>query len=395
MTPAARTQAAIEVLDAVIAAANEGGAAADTIVSRYFATRRYAGSKDRRAVREFVYRAIRTAGPIPVTGRAAMLLIADEEAELAGTFDGSRYGPLPIGPDEPKAEAGIASGWLLRQMISSGVAVDQLPALTTRAPLNVRVNSHRIDRVAVIAELPGAQAADHAPDAVRLPAGTHVEALPLWQHGLIEIQDEGSQIAGSALEAKPDELIVDLCAGAGGKSLALASAMHDSGRIVACDTDRTRLRQLLPRARRAEVSIIETRLIDPGREEIALADLKRAADGVLVDAPCSGTGTWRRNPEARWRLTPSRLAQLSAIQSRLLVIGADLVRPNGTLVYIVCSLLDREGADQIDTFLADNPNWTLDSLQLPAGRQHRSGVRLQPAEDGTDGFFVARLRAPC
>ena len=171
--------------------------------------------------------------------------------------------------------------------------------------------------------------------------------------------------------------------------------MRNTGRIVACDTDRTRLQQLSPRARRADVSIIETRLIDPGHEKTALADLEHAADGVLIDAPCSGTGTWRRNPEARWRLTPSRLDQLSATQSRLLMIGANLVRSAGTLVYIVCSLLDREGPDQIDAFLIHNPDWTIDFPAFSVGRRHRSGIRLQPAIGGTDGFFVARLRAPC
>ena len=184
MTPAARTQAGIEILDAVIAAAHDGGAAADTIVTRYFAARRYAGSKDRRAVRELVYTAIRATGPIPKSGRAAMLLLVKNDPELAETFDGSRYGPMPIEPEEPIAEAGIAPIWLINELINSGIASSQLPELVTRAPLNLRVNSYRIDRSAVIAELPDAQPSDHAPDCVQLPSGTDVKALPLWQRGL-------------------------------------------------------------------------------------------------------------------------------------------------------------------------------------------------------------------
>ena len=119
------------------------------------------------------------------------------------------------------------------------------------------------------------------------------------------------------------------------------------------------------------------------------------SDGVLVDAPCSGTGTWRRNPEARWRLDPTRLARFVATQAQVLATGAALVRPGGSLVYIVCSLLDAEGAGQVESFLADHPGWRAEPLDLPAGRPRGQGVRLDPARDGTDGFFVARLVAPC
>jgi 16S rRNA (cytosine967-C5)-methyltransferase len=141
------------------------------------------------------------------------------------------------------------------------------------------------------------------------------------------------------------------------------------------------------------VTIVETRLLDGGREVEALGDL--AADAVLVDAPCSGTGTWRRNPEARWRLTPARLDRLVALQARLLDVGAACVAPGGALVHVVCSLLDVEGAGQVDAFLARHPGWTAEPLALPLGRPHGAGVRLTPAHDGSDGFFVARLRSPC
>ncbi|MBS0285285.1 MAG: RsmB/NOP family class I SAM-dependent RNA methyltransferase, partial [Proteobacteria bacterium] len=187
----------------------------------------------------------------------------------------------------------------------------------------------------------------------------------------------------------------DLCAGAGGKTLALAAAMRNEGRIVAADTDRARLSRLSPRAMRAGVTIAETLLLDPGRELAALEGLRRAADVVLIDAPCSGTGTWRRNPEARWRLTPARLARLLETQRRLLDIGAELTRPGGALVHIVCSLLDEEGAGQIEDFLARHPGWSAETPALPLGRAHGAGFRLTPAHDGTDGFFVARLIAPC
>ncbi len=384
MTPAARTQAAIDLLDQIITAAREGGAAADTLATRFFAQRRYAGSKDRRAVRELVYAAIRRAGDLPVSGRAAMLALSDEDTDLAATFDGSPYGPAPIDAGEPRATSGIAPAWLEASLAKSDVP---LQSLVDRAPLDIRANSLK--------------PAPDLPDAVelrvsggwRLPSGTNVEQLPAFADGAIEVQDEGSQIVGLALPAQPGMNIVDLCAGAGGKTLALAARMNNEGVLIACDTDRTRLSRLVPRAERAGVSIVRTRLLNPGQEDDMLADLVGQADGVLVDAPCSGTGTWRRNPEARWRLTPDRLTKLQALQAHVLDLGAALVKPGGHLVYIVCSLLDDEGAGQVDAFLARHSGWTVDLLGLPAGRPRGEGLRLDPGTDGTDGFFVARLRA--
>jgi 16S rRNA (cytosine967-C5)-methyltransferase len=169
--------------------------------------------------------------------------------------------------------------------------------------------------------------------------------------------------------------------------------MENKGRIVAADADRARLSRLIPRAERAGVTIVETRLLDGGREAEALVGL--AADAVLVDAPCSGTGTWRRNPEARWRLTPGRLERLVGLQARLLDVAADCVAPGGALVHVVCSLLDDEGATQVASFLARHPGWSAEPLSLPFGRPHGAGMRLTPGHDGTDGFFVARLVAPC
>ncbi len=394
MTPPARTQAAIELLDQILAAAREGGAAADTLIARYFATRRYAGSKDRRAVRELVYSAIRAAGDRPETGRAAMLLVADADPAIAATFDGSTHAPVAIGKDDPRAKPGVAPQWLSKALRASGLDGAALTALAGRATLDLRVNTVMTTRDAVLAALPEAEATPHAPDGIRLPTGTNVESLPLFNEGAIEVQDEGSQIVGLAMQAKPGERIVDLCAGAGGKTLALAATMQNKGTILACDTDRMRLSRLSPRATRAGATIVETTLLNPTREREALADWQGRADGVLVDAPCSGTGTWRRNPEARWRLTPDRVSRLQSTQQHVLGVAASLVRPGGALVYIVCSLLDAEGTDQVSWFLGAHPGWTLETLDLPAGAKHGHGIRLEPGRDGTDGFFVARLVAP-
>lgn len=391
MTPSARTQAAIELLDRVILAAREGGAAADTVVSRYFAERRYAGSKDRRAVRELVYIAIRACGEVPASGRAAVLALVEGDPALLATFDSGPHAPAPIQPGEPVAERGVAPAWLLERLRTSGLDDDELPALTGRAPLDLRVNRLRAEPAEVAAPLAGAEPIAGLPDALRLPAGTDVSALA----GLAEVQDAGSQAVALAARTEPGQRVVDLCAGGGGKTLALAAAMRNEGAILATDTDRVRLQKFGPRAGAAGVTIVETRLLDPGRELDALADWSEAADRVLVDAPCSGTGTWRRNPEARWRLTPARLERLVATQAQLLRVGAALVRPGGALVHIVCSLLDEEGRGQVDSFLAEHPDWRAEPLRLAVGRPHGAGLRLTPARDSTDGFFVARLVRAC
>jgi 16S rRNA (cytosine967-C5)-methyltransferase len=390
MTPQARAQAAVELLDAIIASARDGGAAADTLIARYFKARRYAGSKDRRAVRELVYAAIRRAGERPESGRAALLGLP----EAAIWFDGSPHGPSAILPGEPVAEAGIAPHWLVRRLAAS-LPTGELPALLDRAPLDLRVNRLKTTREEILALIPEARAGEHAPDALRLTEGFAVESLPAWEAGLIEIQDEGSQLVALACAPAPGDIVVDLCAGAGGKTLALAAAMGGEGRLIACDVDRSRLSRLAPRAARAGAGCIETRLLDPGREAAALEDLAGSAEVVLVDAPCSGTGTWRRNPEARWRLTPERLHRLTQLQEHILSLAAALVRPGGHLVYAVCSLLAEEGADQVAGFLARHPGWRSQPAMIEAGRPRGAGRLLTPAHDRTDGFFVARLERPC
>jgi 16S rRNA (cytosine967-C5)-methyltransferase len=202
------------------------------------------------------------------------------------------------------------------------------------------------------------------------------------------VQDEGSQLLAAACQAAPGETAVDLCAGAGGKTLALAADMGNTGRIVASDTDRGRLTRMRPRLERAGVFTVEPRLLDPQREAGALEDLTGQADLVLVDAPCSGSGTWRRNPETRWRLTPKRLDQLLSLQAHLLDVAAPLVKPGGRLVYAVCSLLAREGRDQAAAFSARS-GLRPQAIPLTAGRDAGTGRLLTPAADGTDGFFVA------
>uniref|UniRef100_UPI0028A1AEB1 RsmB/NOP family class I SAM-dependent RNA methyltransferase n=1 Tax=Sphingomonas sp. TaxID=28214 RepID=UPI0028A1AEB1 len=280
-------------------------------------------------------------------------------------------------------------------LAASGLDAGQQAALIARAPLDVRVNTLATTRDAVMAEWPDAAPTPLSPLGLRLANGTPIEQSQMYRAGLVEVQDEGSQLVGMALAAKPGEWLVDLCAGAGGKTLQIAAAMDNRGALLACDIDRGRLQRLPPRAERAGVTIVESRLLNPGREGETLADWAGRADGVLIDAPCSGTGTWRRNPEARWRLTPDRLARLRMMQSHVLDVGAQLVKPGGRLVYIVCSLLNAEGVDQVSSFLDAHHGWSVEPAPHDIGATHGAGRRLDPARHGTDGFFVACLRAPC
>jgi 16S rRNA (cytosine967-C5)-methyltransferase len=394
MTPQARVQAAIDLLDEIVHAARDNGPAADTLIARYFKTRRYAGAKDRRAVRELVYAAIRRAGERPGTGRAAMLALADADPQVAALFDGTPHAPTRISAKEPRAKPGVAPDWLARKL-GEALGADQLASLLDRAPLDLRVNRLKATREDVLAMLPEAVPTPLSPDGVRMPDGARLETHQAWTDGWIEVQDEGSQLVAAGCGAEPGMRIVDLCAGAGGKTLAMAAAMRNSGVIVASDTDRGRLQQLAPRAERAGVTIVDERLLDPQREGDALVALRGSVDLVVVDAPCSGTGTWRRNPEARWRLTPARLERLTSLQARLLDLAATLVKPGGHVVHIVCSLLDEEGADQAGAFLNRHPGWRSDPLTGSAGAAHGPGRRLTPASHGTDGFFFARMAAPC
>ena len=388
MTPAARLQAAIEVLDEVIASVRVDGPPADAIVTRYFKQRRYAGSKDRRAVRELVFRAIRRSAERPDDGRAAVLGLAEDEPALLELF-GEPRGPEPMKADEMASNAAIVPDWLVSEL-SPLVAEEEWPSLLERAPLDLRANAVRASRDDLLKEFPDATPTRLSPWGIRLAPDSRIDDHQAFQSGLVEVQDEGSQLIALACEPGNDESIVDLCAGAGGKSLALASAAPGA-RILATDSNRARLAKLRPRAERAGATI-ETRLLNPPKELEELADVSGSADSVLVDAPCSGSGTWRRNPEGRWRLSPERLDRLVASQSRLLDIGAELVRPGGLLIYAVCSLLSREGAGQIDDFLSRHSSWQMQETPFAAGRLDGAGRLLTPGHDGTDGFFVARLR---
>ena len=389
MTPSARLQAAIELLDEIIVAARDNGASADNIAKKFFKARRYAGSKDRRAVREHVYTAIRRFGDRPEHGRAAMVGLADEQPELQALFDGSTYGPVSLNENEQRTSGEQIPGWLLDRF-AGPVDDDEQVALFDRAPLDIRFNPKKVDADAITMAWPEIEALQLR-HAYRLPTGTSVENTEAYNSGQIEIQDMGSQAIIAACLPNAPKLVLDMCAGAGGKTLGLAAQLADDTRIIAADTDRGRLSRIEPRLRRSSTHNVEAVLLSPNKEEEALSPFKGKCDLVLVDAPCTGTGTWRRNPELRWRMTPKRLDQTVHLQARLLELASTMVAPGGRLVYAVCSLLDAEGGDQADVFLKNHTDWRDIEVDLPIGQPYRKGTLLTPYQDGTDGFYFTCL----
>ncbi|MBA4009108.1 MAG: RNA methyltransferase, partial [Erythrobacter sp.] len=254
------------------------------------------------------------------------------------------------------------------------------------------VNALKTDREGLTLPEPGEVLA--SAQGLRFASGTQVEQWEAYEQGLIEIQDLGSQLIVEALPVSPGDTIIDLCAGGGGKTLALAARLGNAASIIAADTDKRRLGNLAPRAARAGAAVDHTVLLDPGSEMRTLHPWVAKADHVLVDAPCSGSGTWRRSPEGRWRLDPAELARLNHLQDHVLDIAAHLVRPGGSIAFVTCSVLDAEGPDRAAAFVARHPGWTVEDLTLPFGTPRGAGMRLDPLHHGTDGFFIACLRSP-
>jgi len=275
----------------------------------------------------------------------------------------------------------------------------EMAALRDEAPVDLRVNTLKTDRDAAQAALAAeglkAEPTKLSPIGLRLPARITLSAQQAFKDGLVEVQDEGSQLLALLTGAKPGMAVVDFCAGAGGKTLALAATMENKGRLVACDVNERRAEKAVLRLRRAGVHNVTRRLLESESDKW----VKRQSgtfDRVLVDAPCSGSGTWRRNPDAKWRLSEQSLEELVALQGRILASAARLVRPGGRLVYSTCSLLAAEDREQVDKFLAAHPDFKL--VQLPQVWAETLGgdcpltedcLFLNPSIHGTDGFFAA------
>lgn len=398
MTPAARLSAAIELVDATLA-----GEPAERALTRWARASRFAGSKDRAAVRDLVFAALRRrrslawaagAASGAETGRAILLALqAAEGADLDALCTGEGHDPAPLTGAERAALAAPRPGApdpvrldypdFLDAPLRAALGTDFEPvlrAMQTRAPVDLRVNTLKTNPGAALVVLArdGVQAEPHplAPAALRVIENPRaVAASRAFTQGMVELQDVSSQFAAAMTGAEPGMTVLDYCAGGGGKTLALAAAMGDRGSLLAWDANPRRMADLPERARRAGATV---RILGP--EE--LARLGAVCDLVLVDAPCSGSGAWRRKPEGKWRITPEEAAGYPPLQDAILDAAARHVRPGGRLVYATCSLLGAENEDRAAAFAARRPDWRPDGAR-----------RLGPL-DGGDGFFVARFVAP-
>ena len=403
MRDPARVQAAIDILDQPATTETP----ADRGLKGWARANRYAGSKDRRAIEAHVYAAIRQAHFAQWqmgegTGRALMIAsLARDGADLESLFDGSTHAPQPLTEAEraalskegaPRHAALNVPAFLMDALEARfGDELEAgLSALNDRAPLDLRVNALKAEPGRAVARLIqegfSPEPIEGLPHGLRLREG-NVSHSNLYKTGLVEIQDAGSQWASLFCGAQPGSQVIDYCAGAGGKALALAALMDNHGQIYAYDNDASRLARLRPRANRAGAHSIQT---VEDKDQLPLADL------VLVDAPCSGSGAWRRGPETRWRLTPDRLDELQALQAEILREAAGKVGAGGMLVYVTCSILPGENEDQISQFLTDHPEFTLNSATIGAKGETdgRLGgtVQLVPHRHDCDGFFMARLQ---
>jgi 16S rRNA (cytosine967-C5)-methyltransferase len=438
VTPGARLQAAIELLAAIHSSASP----ADRVAAGFFRSRRYMGGQDRREVVDRAYRLLRRraaldwwierAGlPEPKDRERARMIAAlalmDEWSadRIAGSFDGGQYRPpllTPVEralaqalqgesldhPEQPLAVRYEFPGWLeaeLREAYAETLE-SEMAALMQAAATDLRANTLKATREEAQAALAkeGVEALPTplSPLGLRVAGRPPLASLQCFKAGLIEVQDEGSQLVALLVDAKAGQRVADFCAGAGGKTLALAAAMKNKGKLVASDVLIGRVERAATRLNRAGVFNVERRGLVSERDPW----VKRHAgqfDRVLLDAPCSGSGTWRRNPDARWHLQPQDIDELVALQRRILESAARLVKHGGRLAYATCSLLRRENQAQIEWFLASHPGFHLmpvaevwrDVLasKPPADAVDANGVYLSltPARHGTDGFFLAVL----
>lgn len=420
-----RLAAAIEILDDID---RRHRPAADALKD-WGLSHRFAGAGDRAAIGNIVYDALRrkrSAGWLldSDAGRAlafgALLLEWDQSAEaLNATLEGDRFGPSPLdagelavlaqrdlrtAPDAVRADCPDWCAALLERSYGEDWVAEGA-GLATRPPLDIRVNTLRADRDKVLAELAGtgAERTRLAHQGLRIPpidgSGRHpnVQAEPAFQKGWFEIQDEGSQVAAELAGAKPGMQVLDYCAGAGGKTLALSALMDNQGQIFAHDSEKQRLAPIFDRLRRSE-----NRNVQVAAKPSELAPLEGRMDIVLVDAPCTGSGTWRRRPDAKWRLAQKQLDVRKGEQSAILDAASAYVKPGGLLVYVTCSVFDEENGDQISAFAERSPSFKpvdhaarWDELfpgHADAARVTSLGLSLSPAKSGTDGFFFSAMR---
>ncbi|MDD2325453.1 MAG: RsmB/NOP family class I SAM-dependent RNA methyltransferase [Alphaproteobacteria bacterium] len=429
MTPAARLAATLEIATLV----DETPRPADAVVSGAFRARRYIGSKDRAFVSKFLYTLLRHQGRLDwwldkyAQNRTARnrliaylrLVERKNPSEIEAAFSGGQYAPPALSDEERRFVGKLKGHTFIHPEMSQAILVEcpdwaaegmksrfgkkfnaELEAMLNSAPLDMRINPLKITREAALAELRkcglDVGITPYSPWGLRVHDRPALGQLALLKDGSIEVQDEGSQLVGLLMEAKAGERVVDFCAGAGGKTLTISAQMENKGRIVACDVLDKRLKRSGERFRRAGLHNIETHALSSERDPWVKRH-KGAFDRVLVDAPCSGTGTWRRNPDARWKVLGPGLEALVPLQGSILESASRLVKEGGRLVYATCSLLPEENEQQIERFLDNHPDFKVVPVGqcaslLPGLPDTGDFLSLTPARHKTDGFFAAVMQ---
>src|SRR6201991_3354576 len=429
MPPAARLSAAIELIETIDAQRVPAAKA----LKEWGTAHRYAGSGDRAAISGLIWDVLRRRASSAWlmdadTPRARVLGMLKLERgmnteAIAALCDGGRFAPEPLSEgertalssrtldDAPPHIAGDYPEWLDAHLQAAfgDDRVAEATAMASRAPLDVRVNPLKAQREKILGSIAhlGAQPTPWSPIGLRIELGADarnpgIHAEEDFIRGAIEVQDEGSQLAALLSAARPGEQVIDLCAGAGGKTLALAAMMQGKGRLIATDHDKRQLAPIYERLSRAGVHNADVRT--PKGPNDTLSDIHASADLVLIDAPCTGTGTWRPNPDAKWRMRPGALEVRLKDQVAVLDRAADLVKPGGRIAYITCSVLPPANKDQTRSFVARHPDfavvppsqtisvlWDKADDFAAATLQSPEGLLMTPRRTGTDGFFVSVL----
>jgi 16S rRNA (cytosine967-C5)-methyltransferase len=430
MTPAARLSAAIELIDTI----ETQRVPAAKALKEWGTAHRFAGSGDRAAIAGLVWDVLRRYASSAHlmdadTARARLIGMLRLErnmdvATMGALFDGSRFAPAPLTDAEKEAltsrsldgapawVAGDYPEWLdphLAKVFGADRAAEAT-AMASRAPLDLRVNTLKSNRDKVLRSLSHlhAKPTPWSPTGLRIELGADaknpgIQSEEDFIKGAVEVQDEGSQLAALFTAAKPGEQVIDLCAGAGGKTLALAALMGGKGRLIATDRDKRQLAPIHERLSRAGVHNADVRA--PKGEADPLSDIRASADLVVIDAPCTGTGTWRRNPDAKWRMRPGALEIRLKDQAEVLERAVGLVKPGGRIAYITCSVLAEENGEQVKAFVGRHPEFSVvppeqtasvlwDKAEAfgEAALQSAEGWLMTPRRTGTDGFFVSVLK---
>ena len=436
MRSAARLASVIEILEKV----EDENLNIDHLLIRYFKQRRYAGSKDRRQIRERIYRIVRNRFKlewwlqevIEERYTSRLLVLSDlaffefcSQSELDEIFNGAANNPERLSQKEKEIYQALVGkdichvkmptnvkfecpDWIFAKLepVFGGELEKCLVGLGEEASLDLRVNALKKitrEQVQILLEKFDikAEKTQYSPFGLRIHSRRRIDQIKPFRDGLLEIQDEGSQIISMLVDAKPGMQIADFCSGAGGKTLAMGSFMANKGRILALDTSLTRLNKAALRIKRAGLHNVERRLIG-GEADPKLKRLAKKFDRVLVDAPCSGIGTWRRDPDIRQRLNRTNLEAMVQMQQKILTAAARLVRPGGRLIYATCSLIPDENEKQIENLLIKRNDYSIVSvkeiwskldpkIEKWHGMANDNMMRLTPHQHGTDGFFISIL----